>query len=67
MTGYNGTFGGKYHPPLPAEGTVGYSVFNATIDVMAADGFVPFLMSKITATSVGRMGIKRKLNIVDSE
>jgi hypothetical protein len=30
MTGYNGTFGGKYRPPLPAEGTVGYSVYNAT-------------------------------------
>jgi hypothetical protein len=54
MTGYNGTFGGKYNPPLPAEGTAGYSVYNATIDLMAAGGFVPFLMSKMTAASHGR-------------
>jgi hypothetical protein len=54
MTGYNGTFGGKYCPPLPAEGTVGYSVCNSTIDFMAASRFLPFLMSKMSAASHGR-------------
>jgi hypothetical protein len=36
---------------LEVKGTVGYSAYNSTIDLMAVGRFVPFLMSQMTATS----------------
>jgi hypothetical protein len=45
---------GKYVSPLRAKGTIGYFVYNATIDFWSAGGFASILISKMTAASHGR-------------